>query len=130
YADYKFDDNPMMFAIHKACSGNSSGDTDLILHELDLYPENQQGFGRDYWQAHGKTIAEKWGGGESQGYSREQLPMCHRHKDSFLWQRNARRLSGDDAIEYPGTDYLFVYWFCRYHKIIPATPPLPTVQQQ
>jgi hypothetical protein len=47
-----------------------------------------------------------------------------------LWQRNARRLSGDHARAYPATDFLFVYWFCRYYGIIPAAPQPPTVNQK
>jgi len=77
------------------------------------------GFGDDYWKENGKKIAERLGGGEVNGFSREPLPISHRPKDSFLWQRNPRRLEGDHEVRYPGTDFLFVYWLCRYNGIIP-----------
>lgn len=123
WEDYQNEDNPMAMAFQRKNIG-------LILRDLDLYPEDRRGFGPDYWSANGKSIAEAHGGGEYKGYSREALPVHLRPKDSFLWQRNARRLQGDWVRDYPPTDYLFVYWYCRYHKIIPGAPVEPTVQSR
>src|SRR5205085_205737 len=103
----------------------SSADEDLMRLAMGNPTADRvrNGYGESYWEENGKTIAERFGGGELNGYSREPLPISHRPKDSFLWQRNARRLSGDHEVRYPGTDYLFVYWLCRYHHIIPEEPP-------
>jgi hypothetical protein len=115
----RHEDNPLTHALVAAYSEVNRGEIDLVLRALDLYPENRTGFGRSYWERHGKDIAQKIGGGTWNNYSREPLPVSHRPKDSFLWQRNSRRLEGDIDNEYPPTDYLFVYWFCRAHNLIP-----------
>lgn len=128
WKNYRHEDNPLAAALHAATAGND-GMKGLILKALDLYPENQTGFGNEYWKEQASNVANNLGGGIKKGYSREPLPVSHRPKDSFLWQRNSRRLSGDYLREYPGTDYLFVYWFCRYHNIIPTPPQQPLVQK-
>ena len=99
------------------------------MRALDLFPEDGKGFGKKYWDANGSKVADLVAGGEIDGYAREPLPVSHRPKDSFLWQRNARRLKGDESKTYPGTDYLFVYWFGRYHGIIPAPSPEPVAHR-
>ncbi|MCB4756827.1 MAG: hypothetical protein LHV69_07345 [Elusimicrobia bacterium] len=145
------EDNPLAAAIYTVCSGKGVKsrhatfvenvacrdltpfpfpDAGVLLRALDLYPENRTGYGKDYWKVYGTNVANAWGGGSFKGFSREPLPLSHRPKDNFLWQRNPRRLSGDDAIDYPGTDYLFVYWFCRHHGLIPPTPPEPTAKKK
>jgi hypothetical protein len=110
-------------------SGNTDNDAAFILRALDEYPEDRIGFGKDFWLKEGSEVAEKYGAGESHDFSKEALPIWIRPKDSFLWQRNSRRLKGDDVKEYPATDYVFLYWFCRYHNLIPASSPQPTVQK-
>lgn len=127
-AVYQYEDNPLMTSICAAQLKDKSN-MPLVLKSLDEYPENRSGFGKAYWSDNGKEVATLVGGGENSGYSREPLPASHRPKDSFLWQRNPRRLKGDEGKEYPGTDFLFVYWFCRAHKLIPPTPPEPTVHK-
>lgn len=125
--NYRHDDNPLAAAIVDAARGKPEH-TGLITHALDLYPEDRRGFGRDYWRIYGKDVGNLVGGGADKLYSWEPIPVSHRPKDSFLWQRNTRRLFGDEDKFYPPTDYLFLYWFARYHKLIPAPEPLPTVK--
>lgn len=116
--DYRHDNNPMVMALDDAATGkNLFGD--FILRALEEYPENRHGFGRDYWNLYGRDVGNKLGGEAIKKYSAEPLPISNRPKDSFLWQRNARRLYGDQTNDYPTTDYLFLYWFSRYHKLIP-----------
>lgn len=117
---YQREDNPMMVAVN-AMAGHTS-QINFILRDLGDYPEDRVGYGKDFWAKEGSHVADEYGGGEYKGYARESLPVSVRPKDSFLWQRNARRLSGDEVKEYPATDYLFVYWFARFHELIPATP--------
>lgn len=124
WQSYRREDNPLMLAINTACH-TSFPHTGFLLRALDEYPEDRTGFGKDFWQKEGADIARVWGGGETEGYSKEALPIWIRPKDSFLWQRNARRLKGDDIKEYPSTDYLFLYWFARYHELIPELPRRP-----
>jgi len=126
---YRHDDNPLAMALYRASTGEEHGETDFILRALADYPENRTGFGKEFWKTHGDEIGEKLGGGVFEGYSREPIPLSQRPKDSFLWQRNTRRLSGDDTKEYPGTDYLFLYWLCRAHHIIPETPPISSANR-
>ncbi len=125
---YEFDDNPMMAALVDAMTGKKTN-VDFVLRALDQYPENRRGYGKDYWNLFRKEIGDSVGGGLDGRYSAEPLPVSHRPKDSFLWQRNARRLYGDDVKDYPPTDFLFVYWFSRYHKLIPAPEPQPMAKQ-
>lgn len=121
---YRNEDNPMTASFDREGKGATVG---LIMRDLLLYPDDRQGFGNAFWKEHGKEVADKFGGGEEDDHSREPLPISRRPKDSFLWQRNARRLSGDDENrKYPPTDYLFVYWFSRAKGLIPATPAAPT----
>lgn len=126
---YRHDDNPLVAAFHLASGGNEGLERDLILRALSLYDEQRRGFGDDYWERYGDEVAERFGGGEYRGYAREPLPVSHRPRDSFLWQRNARRLRGDFERTYPGTEYLFLYWFARHQGLIPEEPSLPTVQR-
>jgi len=127
----KNEDNPLAHALVLAGQKNKfKSSPDFILRALDEYPEDRLGLGNDFWKEQGKAIAETSGGGEDHGFSREPLPVSLRPRDSFLWQRNPRRLCGDDTKDYPGTDYLFLYWFSRYHKIIPATPEIPLAEQE
>jgi hypothetical protein len=128
WKNYRNEDNPLAMAFQQICSNQKKGSVGLILRALDLYPEDRLGFGDDYWRAHGVEIGETVGGGVDERFSREPLPISLRPKDSFLWQRNSRRLRGDHVKLYPATDYLFVYWFCRYYGIIPPTPQHPTVK--
>jgi hypothetical protein len=125
---YRNEDNPLVTALNYVC-GNEK-DSSFIQRALALYPENRRGFGEEYWAENGRMIAERWGGGEFDGYAREPLPVSHRPKDSFLWQRNARRLEGDFENRYPATDYLFVYWFCRAQGILAAGEEAPNVRQR
>jgi hypothetical protein len=125
----KNEDNPLSLALQNVCSTNKPVGPEQIMRALYLYPEDRHGFGDEYWKTNGKKIAESVGSGAMGEYSREPLPASLRPKDSFLWQRNVRRLKGDHDRMYPVTDFLFVYWFGRYHKIIPPTPPEPTVHQ-
>lgn len=118
----KLEANPLIATLH------ANGAMDAVRRDLSLYSEQRIGFGPAFWRENGKEIADNFGGGEENGFSREALPISHRPKDSFLWQRNARRLSGDSVKIYPATDYLFVYWYARYHKLIPDTPPEPMVK--
>ncbi len=111
----------MMVAIN-AVAGHTD-EINFILRDLGDYPEDRVGYGKEYWAKEGERIAAEHGGEEYKDYAREALPVNVRPKDSFLWQRNARRLNGDEVKEYPSTDYLFVYWFARYHNLIPETPP-------
>lgn len=120
---YRREDNPMVSAFAFVASGGKIGERREVLRALMLYPEDTSGFGENYWAEKGLEVAERTGGGRKNGYSREPLPISERPKDSFLWQRNARRLRGDYAKRYPGTDYLFVYWYARAHQMIPAPPP-------
>ncbi len=122
---YLREDNPMVSAFNLVYSDGKNGDRGQLLRALALYPEDRHGFGKDYWTANGTAIAEKHGGGIHKKYAREPLPISERPKDSFLWQRNARRLSGDLPNVYPATDYLFVYWYARAHNLIPAPPKKP-----
>ena len=92
----------------------------LIAKGLTLYPLNRKGLGIDFWRKKGKYLAQTIGGGYHKRISRDPIPISHRPKDSFLWQRNARRLKGDYLKTYPGTDYLFVYWLARAHGLIEA----------
>jgi hypothetical protein len=128
FQTYAHEDNPLFEAI--ALASGLKGNRDLILKDLYLYPEDRLGWGEEYWERQGKNVAQEWGGGENKGYSREALPISHRPKDSFLWQRNARRLRGDYVKHYPATDYLFLYWMCRYHEILPNPTPKPTVRKK
>ncbi|MCG3205270.1 MAG: hypothetical protein KCHDKBKB_01989 [Elusimicrobia bacterium] len=125
WKSYQNDDNPLMAAIAASIEGENSPGMDLVRRALTFYPENRMGFGQDFWEDYGRDVADILGGGEYKNYSREALPVSHRPKDSFLWQRNARRLQGDMVKLYPATDYLFVYWFARAHDLLPA-PPLET----
>ena len=126
---YRHEDNPMVSAFNLAATNGEDGDHGEMLRALALYPEDRTGFGHAFWEENGRAIAEKAGGGEHEGYAREPLPISQRPKDSFLWQRNARRLSGDAVKHYPATDYLFVYWYARAHHLIPAPPPETLVSQ-
>ena len=119
---YRWEDNPMVNAFNLASTNGQDGDRRIMLRALDLYPEDRLGLGQEYWNEHRNAIAEKVGGGEHQNSSREPLPISDRPKDSFLWQRNARRLSGDTVKNYPATDYLFVYWYARAKNILPPPP--------
>jgi len=132
----KHEDNPLAAALFCASLKEGTkqnpireGQIESVLKALDSYPRNQTGFGEAYWKENGRKIAETYGGGYRRDYSYEPLPVSQRPKDSFLWQRNPRRLKGDFVKDYPGLDYLFVYWFCRYHKLIAPPPPEPTVQK-
>jgi len=134
---YRHEDNPMAEALHfflekEEKDRKKTGPKvrpGLLLRGLELYPENRTGFGKAYWKEKGEYIGATLGGGVYRGYAREPLPVSHRPKDSFLWQRNARRLKGDRLNTYPATDYLFLYWFARYHGIIPPDPDLPSAQK-
>ncbi|MFN0117641.1 MAG: hypothetical protein ACKVQC_05025 [Elusimicrobiota bacterium] len=134
----KNEDNPMAHALYASCflTENSKPEiksrikneyADFIRYKLSLYPMNREGFGPDYWRESGSFIGEKLGGGVSSKYSREPLPISHRPKDSFLWQRNPRRLEGDEKKQYPPTDYLFVYWMARANGILPTPATAETV---
>ncbi len=114
------EDNPLFQAVYLLCSDKSTlakKDSGLILNALGQYSQNTIGYGDDHWDKEGKEIAEKWGAGQDDDYSREPIPISLRPKDSFLWQRNPRRLKGDYPNRYPGTDYLFVYWLCRAYQL-------------
>ncbi len=123
WSSYRGEDNPMVTAFNCLASKKEQGDMEQVLRDLSLYPENRHGYGKEFWDAHDRELADTIGGGEWSGFSREPLPVSHRPKDSFLWQRNPRRLKGDGAKIYPSTDFLFVYWFCRANKLIPSAPP-------
>ncbi len=129
WSAYKNEDNPMMSAFTLVATKGKAGNRAEVLRALGQFPENPTGFGRNYWQQHGRSIADKWGGGEKDDFSREPLPVALRPRDSFLWQRNGRRLDGDFEREYPGTDYLFVYWYGRAHNLLPDMPPETTAQR-
>lgn len=119
------EDNPLAAALILGFSNDKKADRGVLLHELDEYPEDRTGFGPRFWDKEGSAVAERWGGGQIGGFSREPLPVSRRPKDSFLWQRNVRRLRGDDVKIYPATDYLFVYWLSRFTGLIPPTPKEP-----
>lgn len=112
WTEYRHDDNPMAAALVDAVK-NEKKNMNFILRSLDLYPEDRRGYGKDYWSQKGHEVGEAVGGGSEEKFSFEPIPVSHRPKDSFLWQRNTRRLSGDEEKEYPPTDYLFLYWFSR-----------------
>jgi hypothetical protein len=130
WSHYRNEDNPMSMALQNVSSNGKPLGSAAILRALNLYPEDRNGFGDEHWKDDGEKIADELGGGSFEDHSREPLPISVRPKDCFLWQRNARRLSGDHARAYPATDFLFVYWFCRYYGIIPAAPQPPTVNQK
>jgi hypothetical protein len=120
---YRHDDNPLMEELYCALDAKSAPTKmpEQLLRDLEMYPENRIGFGPAYWDKNGVTIANKFGGGQVIAeHASEPLPVSHRPKDSFLWQRNARQLRGDAPKRYPPTDYLFTYWYARSHGIIPA----------
>lgn len=123
--NYRHEDNPLMAILSAASLKPTDSPIDLVMRALSLYPENRSGFGPDYWDDYGTDVAEIMGGGEQDGYAREPLPISHRPKDSFLWQRNSRRLKGDTVKSYPATDYLFVYWYGRAQHLLPAPPQEP-----
>lgn len=130
YRDYRHDDNPLALALQFAGTEQPEPVRARLGKMLTEYPENRVGFGPDYWVSQGEKIADAWGGGHRKGYSREPLPIDRRPKDSFLWQRNARRLNGDEVKSYPPTDFLFVYWFGRYHGILPKDDPPPNARNR
>jgi hypothetical protein len=120
----RHEDNPLSRAIWMDLTGKT-GDAPFLLRALDQFQEDRLGYGEDYWKAHGDEIAKKWAGGVHEGYSREPLPWALRPKDAFLCQRSARRLRGDRVMKYPPTDFLFVYWFARHHRLISAPKAKP-----
>lgn len=122
----RLDDNPLPQTL--AAAANIPSDKVTLWRALTLYPENPVGFGGAYWKENGHRIAEAFGAGESDGFSREPLPVSQRPRDSFLWQRNSHRIKGDATSIYPGTDYLFLYWLARKHGLVPAAPSESTVQ--
>ncbi len=123
----RHEDNPLSMALQNVSSSENPIGALPILRALEQYPEDRAGFGDEFWKDNGEKIAETFAGGRHAEYSREPVPIFQRPKDSFLWQRNARRLKGDHVRNYPATDFLFVYWFCRYHNIIPSAPQQPSV---
>jgi hypothetical protein len=125
----QLEDNPLTTAIFAAYGDDPTVDVALVWRDLSLYPEDRRGFGDAYWDRHGEALAKDVGGGTFHDYSREPLPVQFRPKDSFLWQRNGRRLRGDSTNTYPPTDFLFVYWFCRAHGLIPTEPATPVVKR-
>jgi hypothetical protein len=123
------EDNPLYAALALASTHANGAYAEAIRHNLALYAEDRKGFGASYWEKNGVAIAEAEGGGAHDGYSREPLPFSLRPKDAFLSQRNSRRLKGDHEVEYPPTDYLFVYWLCRAHGILAAPKPTPIAER-
>jgi len=79
---YRHEDNPMAEALYFLVEKEGHQmRTGLILRGLELYPENQTGFGKDYWKEKGDYIGKTLGGGVHRGYAREPLPISHRPKD-------------------------------------------------
>ena len=123
WKSYQHENNPLAETISLVSLVDAEDrDPQLIQKNLQEYPLDQSGFGSNYWRLNGRKIGDIHGGGVYKGHSREALPIHERPKDSFLWQRNARRLKGDLENHYPGTDYLFVYWMGQKHDLLP--PPL------
>lgn len=118
------DDNPLITAI--AASVGLEPDMTPLSKALSLYPDSPDGLGDTFWGNNGLLIANDLGGGENKGYAMEPLPVSHRPRDSFLWQRNTRRIVGDLENSYPGADYVFLYWLARKNGLVsepPSTPP-------
>jgi hypothetical protein len=87
-----------------------SGMAYWVLHR---YPESRRGLGEPYWTAHGRDLANQFGGWE-RGRSREPIPPDLRPRDAFLWQRNARSIRGDtEGWEYAPVDYLMAWWLSQ-----------------
>jgi hypothetical protein len=128
FAMTRHDDNPLSRTM--AAAARLPVDAAPVWRALTLYPDEPVGFGESYWKENGRRVADTLGGGESHGYAREPLPVSHRPRDSFLWQRSARRLRGDANNRYPGTDYLFVYWLGRKSGVITAPATRPTVRSR
>lgn len=122
------EDNPMSVAFQNICSLTPPTGAAAIMRALQQYPEDRMGYGDGYWSKHAAEVAKEAGGMSGEENSREPVPISLRPKDSFLWQRNARRLNGDSQIKYPATDYLFVYWLSRYYGILPEPEKAPTVK--
>jgi hypothetical protein len=121
------DENPLIAAIGAACG--AGGDPAPLFAALTEYPESPDGFGDTFWVRNGKKIAERFGGGSDDGYSCEPLPVALRPRDSFLWQRNPRRIVGDLENSYPGADYVFLYWMARRHGLV-AAPAKPATARR
>ena len=90
--------------------------TGLAFWSLTLYSENRRGKGEAYWRAVRPERLARYGGAVS-GKARDPIPVNDLQRDSFIWQRSARSLRGDDASKfYPPLDYLFVYWMARAYN--------------
>jgi hypothetical protein len=90
----------------------------LAYWSLQLYPEDRQGKGENYWKKNHSALALAYGG-EVSGQARDPLPLDARQRDPFIWQRSAHSLRGDDANwSYPPLDYLFVYWLSRVNSTL------------
>lgn len=92
--------------------------TGLGLWALSIYPESRRGRGEVYWQSIRKQRFQRYGG-EVSGKARDPIAVDELQRDSFIWQRSARSMRGDDANKfYPPLDYLFVYWMARANNQI------------
>ncbi len=125
-ASTRHDDNPLPETM-AAIAGIPTTHV-ALWRALTLFPERNEGWGGPYWRENAKMLATTYGGGENDGFTREPLPVSMRPRDSFLWQRNSYRLSGDATSLYPGTDYLFLYWLARKNGLVPAPPVETTVR--
>jgi hypothetical protein len=87
--------------------------TGVGLWSLSLYPMDRRGLGHEYWTGRRHVLANRFGGLVGR-QARDPVPLDERHRDSFIWQRGARSLGGDDADKrYPPIDFLFAYWMWR-----------------
>lgn len=92
--------------------------TGIGLWSLGLYPTDRRGLGGSFWRRHHAEWAARHGGALL-GQARDPVPVDRRQRDSFIWQRSARSIGGDDDQKmYPPMDYLFVYWMARAFNLI------------
>lgn len=116
YAQMQEDYNAMLHVMrHVLAMGPDQ--TGIGLWSLQLYPLNRRGLGEDYWRSRNDAFSNRFG--ELNGQARDPVPLDLRQRDTFIWQRSARSIRGDDSQRiYPPLDYLFVYWLARANRVI------------
>ena len=80
---------------------------------LAQYSNDRRGTGERYWNDRRRALASRHGG-QTEGQAVDPVFVGERQRDTFIWQRSARSLGGDDDDKfYPPLDYLFVYWLAE-----------------
>lgn len=117
YLQRQEDFNAMLHVMRSVLSlGPDQGGVGLW--SLMLYPLNRRGRGEAYWRAHRDRLLARFGGAAGR-QALDPVYLDERQRDSFIWQRSARSIRGDDENKiYPPLDFLFVYWLARAHRLL------------